>query len=252
MIDNWNPENMPIKLLDRSLLSSASREPYTIGYARAYKQDEDSIVALEKMLEDGLDTKLTGRFEASADWLKNIYDIPYQVSYYFPSTPRPVNVGSGSYGSPNLTYKALYEALCDHFNGGQRFIEQYFLKNFKEDMFSKFDRMVKSLKQNIVDEANRRRMQHRTYLRNFDVWTQPLVTSNLNELARQTKMDIIQCLQTGKIPLNKNKLSDRTIKARAKLGIPSNKVFFATGRLIKSIKVSIILLTEGTAEREGF
>lgn len=253
MIDDWSPENLPILLRERSLITSTAREPYKIGYAKVTKQDEDSILALDNMFEDEPESvRLQGRYEASdTDWLKKYIDIPYQISYYFPSSPRSSRYGKGSYGKDDLTYKALYEALCNSFNGGIRFIESYFSTTFKDHMESEYKMAIRMLKQQIANEAQARRGRHKAYLRNFDVWSKPLIDSTFSELARKTKKDIINSLMTGKIDLLKSTVSLRTIQARAKLGISGDKMFYATGRLIKSIKVSVILLSKDTASLEG-
>jgi hypothetical protein len=106
------------------------------------------------------------------------------------------------------------------------------------------------LKQMIADEAQARRRSHRAYLSNYDTWTSPMVRATFGRLARETKYDIIASLASGKIPLAKSGISPKTMAARARLGISSNAVFYATGRLISSIVVSVILLDGATAVKE--
>jgi hypothetical protein len=150
-----------------------------------------------------------------------------------------------------MTFRVLYEALCIAYNGGRRFMEDYFLSVFESHMKPKYDKAVRSLKQNIADEAQRRRKAHKAYLSNYDVWAAPMTKSVFEDLARETKTDIVNSLASGLIPLHKGGLSDRTLQARKKLGIPSTAIFYATGRLISSIVVSVILLDQQTAAKEG-
>jgi hypothetical protein len=258
MVDDWVPENMPIMLMSRSLLTATKAVPYRIGNARATQQDEDSIIALDKMFEQHADKeeetmRLQGRYEpeGGTSWMDQLIDLPYQVSYYFPSQLRNPLYGAGRYGSEDLTFKALYEALCNAYNGGRRFIEDYFLSCFQDRMGNRYKEAVHALKQEIADEAQRRRAAHKAYLSNFDTWSAPRTMRVFRELAKETKRDIKASLETGQIPLLKNGLSESTLRWRKKLGIQSNEVFYATGRLIGSIQVSVILLDEQTAEKEG-
>jgi hypothetical protein len=254
--DDWTPDNLPIALMSRSLLTATKATPFRIGTARVTAQDEDSLLALDKLLDlevdDDGESVLPGRRETGqeTDWVGDLTGMPYQISYYFPSRVRPIHAGTGKYGSPGLTFKALYEALCDGFNGGRRFIEDYFLSCFRDRMAPMYEEAVHDLKQRIADEAQRRRGAHRAYLSNFEEWVGPWVTQVFKQLGAATKQDIVQCLAIGKIPLQKTALHSRTILARERLGIPSTEVFYATGRLINSIQVSVILLDHETAERE--
>lgn len=260
MTDDWKPENIPIMLLSRSLLTATKTAPYRIGAARVTAQDEDSLIAMDKLFEDSANEdedefsrgRLPGRYQAEGvDWIDELVDLPYQISYYFPSQTRNARVGMGKYGSSGITFKVLYEALCNGWNEGRRFIEDYFLSAFRDRMYGEYADAVHGLKQRIVDEALTRRKRKKAYLHNFEQWSSPLTKQTFSELARRTKRDIVSCLSSGKIPLRKNGLSPSTIRTRARLGIDSTQVFYATGRLISSIQVSVVLLDPLTAEREG-
>lgn len=256
MTDDWTPANLPVMLMSRSLLTATKATPYRIGTARVTSQDEDSLIALDKLLidrDDDANDKLPGRYEAKdeTDWIEKLTGLPYQISYYFPSRTRPNRIGTGKYGANGLTFKVLYEALCNAFNGRRRFIEDYFLSCFKDRMGPLYEESVHKLKHRIVDEVQRRRTAHRAYLANFDEWTGPWVGQVFKKLGQETKQDIVQALATGKIPLQMSGLSESTIRARQRLGIGTDQVFYATGRLIGSIQVSVILLDKETAEREG-
>jgi hypothetical protein len=206
-------------------------------------EDDDAIL--------GIDERAV-RFEAEADWLSDFIEMPYQISYYFPSRLRNNRAGrAGMYGSPGMTFQRLYDLLCEAFNGGRRFIEDYFLFVFHDHLGYEYEAAVHGLKQRIADEAQSRRQRKKAYLRNFEEWSSPMTKNTFSVLAKETKADIIRSLQTGKIPLAMGNVSKRSLEARRKLGIPGNQVFYATGRLIKSIRVSVILLEKDTAAEAG-
>lgn len=261
MIDDWTPDNLPILLLEKNLFVAMNKSPIRIGFANVYSQDTDSLVAADKMFPQSYTPVFTkggkspfqSRFEVDdgTKWLNEIFDMPYQVSYYFPSTPRNASYGTGSYGAPYFSMRSLYEALCYKFNNGELFIEKYFATIFHERMGDRFDSAVAQMKQQVADEARKRIKQHKAYLSNYSIWAKPLTNRLVKDLASQTKKDIIQALSTGQLPLNKGSLSKRTLDKRRQLGISSDKVFYATGRLISSIKVSVILLDKRTASKEG-
>jgi hypothetical protein len=260
MIDDWKPENLPIMLMSRSLLTATKTAPFRIGTARVTASDQDAIIAMDKLFEDQANEdedeisrgRLPGRYQADGqDWIEELTDLPYQISYYFPSRLRNNRVGTGSYGSNDMTFKVLYEALCTGWNGGRRFIEDYFLSCFRDRMQERYAEAVVQLKQDIADEAQQRRARKKAYLHNFDAWSGSMTKETFSDLGKQTKQDIIACLSTGKIPLNKNGISEQTMRTRQRLGIDSSAVFYATGRLIGSIQVSVVLLDKNTADKEG-
>jgi hypothetical protein len=243
VIGGWSPDNLPVMLLDRSLLTATKSRPYAVRNARIMHEDADSLLGVDETVY---------RFEAEANWLAELVDLPYQVSYYFPSQVRNNRVGGkGVYGAAGMTFTRLYDLLCEAFNGKRRFIEDYFLSVFREHLGDAYKAAVHGLKQRIVDEAQQRRQRKKAYLRNFDEWSSPMTKETFSALARETKADIIRSLQNGQIPLLMHSLSARTLDARRKLGIEAGSVFYATGRLIRSIRVSVILLSEGTAREAG-
>lgn len=259
MTDDWTPDNLPIMLMNRSLLTATRDRPIRIGKARVTDSDQDAILAMDSVFDDRVAEeesqdggfRIPSRYEASADWITELTDLPYQVSYYFPSKLRPNRVGTKTYGSGKMTFRVLYEALCEGWNAGRPFIEDYFLSVFESHMKHQYEDAVRMLKQQIADEAQRRRKAHKRYLSNYETWSSPLVKQVFSDLAIETKKDIVASLASGRIPLAKHGLSPRTLEARRRAGIGSDQVFYATGRLIESIVVSVILLDNSTAEKEG-
>lgn len=255
MTDEWVPENLPILLMNRPLLMTTRTKPIRIGTARVTNADEHTLLAFDAAFQERINNEETftakSRYEAKADWIEELTGLPYQVSYYFPSSVRGNRTARGTYGGSGLTYRVLYEALCNAFNGGRRFIEDYFLSVFEDHMKDRYDEAVRGLKQRIADEAQSRRRVHKAYLRNFVEWSSPMTVTTFETLARETKKDVVASLSTGKIPLQKQSLSPRTLEIRKRLGIASDQIFYATGKLISSIVISVILLDKDTAAQEG-
>lgn len=280
MTDEWDKERLPYFLRDRSLLSAVNSKPMFVGNARVAKEDLDSMVGisygidsivdhdsddydkeLKKEMRKKYDVKARYDVTQDSEWLSELFDdLPYQVTYYFPSIKRNNKVGKGTYGSKQMTFRVLYDFLCTNFNGGRRFIDEYFLTVFEQRMKPAYDKAIADLKaelkeelinsnggmlENISQRLSKKRRNKK--LSEYKAWANPRITQTLNSLARKTKNDIITCLRTGKISLVKEGLSARTIARRMKLGLPTNSIFYATGRLIKSIKVTVLLV--GNEER---
>lgn len=273
-----------------SLLMATKGKPFAIGKGFVDAKTDDAMLAIDKELANMYDLDLrpqdyreapdfepkfnpvtaseqsvnrfkesmyrpnkssrSSRYATDADWLGEIFDLPYQVSYYFPNTVRANKVGKGVYGAGKFTFRDLYEFLCDTYNGGERFIEKYFATVFKEHMQAKFDSAVMELKRELRAEIDKRRARKKRWKSNYDEWAGPWVRGTLTLLARETKKDIATSLATRGIPLRKVNLSQTTLKIRRDLGLSSNAVFYATGRLIRSIVVTIVLLDPSTAGRQ--
>lgn len=280
MTDEWDKERLPYFLRDRSLLSAANSKPMFIGNARVAREDLDSMVGISYGIDSIVDFdsgdyekkvkkemkkeyNLKARYDVTSDseWLGELIDdLPYQVTYYFPSIKRDNKVGKGTYGSKQMTFRVLYDFLCTNFNGGRRFIDEYFLTVFEQRMKPAYDKAISDLKAELREELinsdggvleniSQRLLKKRRSkkLSEYNAWANPRITQTLNSLARKTKNDIITCLRTGKINLVKETLSARTVQKRMKLGLPIHSIFYATGRLIKSIKVTVLIV--GNEER---
>jgi len=280
MTDEWDKERLPYFLRDRSLLSAANSKPMFVGNARVAREDLDSMVGISYGIDSIVDFdsgdyekevkkemkkeyNLKARYDVTSDseWLGELIDdLPYQVTYYFPSIKRDNKVGKGTYGSKQMTFRVLYNFLCTNFNGGRRFIDEYFLTVFEQRMKPAYDKAISDLKaelreelinsdggilENISHRLSKKRRSKK--LSEYNAWANPRITQTLNSLARKTKNDIITCLRTGKINLVKEALSARTVQKRMKLGLPIHSIFYATGRLIKSIKVTVLIV--GNEER---
>jgi hypothetical protein len=192
-------------------------------------------------------------------------EVDFQITYSFPAERREgvtsvVGKFSGTrvwYGSERFTFRQLYDFLCSRFNGGERFVDAYFQAVFP---YSAVGRRFKALEKRLFAELNAEyeerwdaalnRKQTRAgapwmstreglRLKDFDLWKQARVGAELDRFRRDTRDEIIQCLSTGRIPLIKAGNELKTMELRRSLGLDSERIFYASGRLIESIEIDI-------------
>jgi hypothetical protein len=188
----------------------------------------------------------------------------FQITYSFSRNMRnPVSsyVGAFSgvkvaYGAPGVTFRQLYDFLCAKFNGGERFIDAYFQLVFPYSntgrLFKSFeDRVYKELQDEYegwrMDAMARKttkagqpdlRTKEGIRLKDFAVWRRPHVQEYLDSFRDAVRQEIIASLSTGRIPLN-HRDSSKTLRFREKIGLDSQHVFYASGRLIRDIQIDI-------------
>jgi hypothetical protein len=76
--------------------------------------------------------------------------------------------------------------------------------------------------------------------KDFKVWQDPIVRQDCKNIAEAIRQDIVVCLSTGHIPLNRKQVSKRTKEARAKLaGLNPSRFFFASGQLIRHLNIYV-------------
>jgi hypothetical protein len=191
----------------------------------------------------------------------------FQITYSFPREFRQgVTAVAGKfsgvrvwYGSERFTFRQLYDFLCSRFNGGERFVDVYFQTIFP---YSAVGRRFKRFEATVYEELNAEHDRRRAAawerrhtrrgapdmrtseglrLNDFDAWKSGRVAEALSELERfrrDIRDDIIQCLSTGKLPLNHVNAYE-TMELRGYLGLDDEHVFYASGRLIESIEVDV-------------
>jgi hypothetical protein len=192
-------------------------------------------------------------------------EVDCQITYSFPTEHRQgvtsvVGKFAGTrvwYGSERFTFRQLYDFLCARFNGGERFVDAYFqtvfpysavggrFKRFEQRMYAELNaeydaRWSAALarKQTKAGAPDMRTAQG-LRLKDFDVWRQGRVGSELERFRRDVRDEIIQSLSTGKIPLIRQSNLPETMELRRSLGLYSEHIFYASGRLIESIEIDI-------------
>ena len=197
-------------------------------------------------------------------------DYAVSLFYHFPETVRNPYViyttksgdkRDGTYGSPNMTFRRLYEILCKKHNQGMPFIDTYFEES---DWFLDSNGFISEPVSDILDAAqdkigefektlHRRNdggldMRHGSSRNYTDITAgieSSVIGSGLRELSRRIKEDIVQKLMLGQIPLLNPMLSDKTVEQKEAAGFdyPRSK-FYATGQLINSISVDMYVWSE--------
>jgi len=162
------------------------------------------------------------------------------------------------YGAKGWSFRALYEFLCEYYNGGYPFIDTYFGQVFKsrpvcqrflaiyDDIQDKLNAEQFDLFLSLPLENDRTPdMSYAASKRfaDFRVWQNPIIKNECKNIAKEIRDDIVGCLKSGLIPMSGRKnptVADNTRKTRARLaGIHPNRLFFASGRLISKLNIFV-------------
>ena len=185
-------------------------------------------------------------------------DFDWQITYEFPSTPHNnVSPLGKVYGGANVSYRRLYLILCERFNGGDFFVDEYFnsvypgswvkdtvdveLNNIKDEMVYYAEDLTEGAKITKRGNLDRRQKGYASYARALDDWSnfvREWEDRKGNELAEYIKDDIIKSLANGEIPLN-HSLSSATREKRVKVGYDEEPLFYAMGDLIEHIQLYV-------------
>jgi hypothetical protein len=191
---------------------------------------------------------------------------PFQITYNFSravrknsfplrnALPYPSKV-RGEYGASGWSFRILYEFLCEAYNGGYPFVDTYFDQVLKtrsvytelKDIYSTIQEDINAEQLSIFmslplksDGTPDMRYTASKRFKDFKVWQDPIVRQDCKRLAEAIRDDIVVCLSTGRIPLRKQSVSERTQRAREKLtGLNPSQFFFASGQLIRHLNVYV-------------
>lgn len=186
-------------------------------------------------------------------------DYDWQITYSFPNEIHSNITPTGKrYGSSHMTYRRLYLILCERFNQGEFFVDEYFrsvyptswvkdevdveLGNMKDELLYYASDLLEGAVATKRGTLNKRRKANAGMQEKIDEW-QAYATEweerKGRELAESIADDIIRALECGEIPLN-HVLADSTKEIRRKLGVPTDDtVFFAMGDLIRHIQLYV-------------
>jgi len=165
--------------------------------------------------------------------------------------------GAGEYGVSGISFRLLYEFLCEAFNGGEYFIDTYFAAIFDTrsvsyelsqindsivyDIEEEKALLEESLVQRKSGELDMRYTVNKRYAA-LKAWKNPVRVSECTRVAEKIKRDIVSCLAAGRIPLRKSAVSDSTRAKRNRfIGLGKDKFFFASGQLIEHLKIYVEL-----------
>lgn len=198
-------------------------------------------------------------------------DFDWQITYSFPATLRnPKTKNGATYGGKSVTFRRLYLILCEHFNGGVYFIDEYFdsvypytlkptvdakLKAVKDELVNVADEMLERAEELNKEEgltsmkvtkkgalhklytkrnANAKRALNK-YAKFAKVWEE----EKGEEVATMIKEDIISCITSGQLPCQLVFPAESTMQKRIRAGLGSVPLFSATQQLIKSIQLYV-------------
>lgn len=187
-------------------------------------------------------------------------DFEWSVSYQFSSRYRDNTTPSGRpYGSPLLTFRRLYIILCEKFNYGSYFIDDYFDTVYPARMKDTVEKRLEETKKaylELVDELHQKLRKDGTLDKRYKANKELLIFGNetvqeeADTLAMWIKEDIEASLAIGAIPLNFS-LSSATLKLRQELGIDSKEGFYAMGRLIDDLRIFFSLERKQWTTQQG-
>ena len=198
-------------------------------------------------------------------------DFEWQITYAFPATLRnPVTKNGTVYGGMNVTFRRLYLILCEHFNGGVYFIDEYFDSVYPYTVKPEVDAKLSSVKEELLDVANYElnRAQALNFEEGLDKFkvnkdgTLNKSATKINRNARKTideyeqfareweenegeevakliKNDIIGCITSGQLPCQFASPADNTMKRRLEAGLSPTPLFSATEQLIRSLQLYV-------------
>lgn len=200
-----------------------------------------------------------GQWRNKASSIDFADDFDWQITYSFPSTLRNPKTAKGSYGGKTVTYRRLYLILCEHFNGGRYFIDDYFNDVYPHTLKPEIDARLDRIKNELVEyasdelegavatksgEFDRRYKANRgmkAKRRRYEAFASAWENAEGEYLATLIKDDIIGCLMSGQIPLLYAGNTVATEKARIRAGLSKEPRFFATAQLIESIQLYVKL-----------
>lgn len=186
-------------------------------------------------------------------------DFDWQITYKFPAEPHnnisPLNK---VYGGAHVTYRRLYLILCERFNGGEFFVDEYFnsvypyswvkervdveLNNLKDELVFYAEDLTEGAvitKKGTLDKrAVRANRGMKTRLREWESFAREWEERKGDELAEYIRDDIIRALANGEIPL-KHVMASSTKKKRAQAGYDEEPLFYAMGDLIEHIQLFV-------------
>ena len=183
------------------------------------------------------------------------------ITYSFPDTLHNyISPNSHVYGGQTVTYRRLYLILCERFNNGDFFVDEYFksvypftvkdevdvaLQTMKDEIEMYRDQVAlsgaKLTKKGQLSKAKRYAKINAPYQQAYQEYMQfkeEWEDSHGDELADLIADDIKRALANGEIPLNWEHTRE-TIRKRVQAGYAEEPVFYAMGDLIDHIQLYV-------------
>ena len=186
-------------------------------------------------------------------------DFDWQITYNFPSEiHNNISPLNKIYGGAHVTYRRLYLILCERFNEGEFFVDEYFnsvypssyakeavdveLNNLKGELLYYLEDLTEGAKittRGTLDKrATRVNRGMASRIKEWEDFAREWEEEKGYELAEIIKDDIIRALGNGEIPL-RHTMSAGTKKKRIQVGYEPEPLFFAMGDLIEHIQLYV-------------
>lgn len=186
-------------------------------------------------------------------------DFDWQITYDFPAEiHNNISPLNKVYGGAHVTYRRLYLILCERFNEGEFFVDEYFnsvypssyakeavdveLNNLKGELLYYLEDLTEGAKittRGTLDKrATRTNRGMASRIREWEDFAREWEEEKGYELAEIIKDDIIRALGSGEIPL-RHTISKGTKKKRIQAGYEPEPLFFAMGDLIEHIQLFV-------------
>ena len=186
-------------------------------------------------------------------------DFDWQITYNFPSEiHNNISPLNKVYGGAHVTYRRLYLILCERFNEGEFFVDEYFnsvypssyakevvdveLNNLKDELLYYLEDLTEGAKITTRGTLDKRATKVNrgmtSRIREWESFAREWEEEKGYELAEIIKDDIIRALGNGEIPL-RHTMSAGTKKKRIQVGYEPEPLFFAMGDLIEHIQLYV-------------
>lgn len=185
-------------------------------------------------------------------------DFDWQITYNFPAEiHNNISPLNKIYGGAHVTYRRLYLILCERFNGGEFFVDEYFnsvypnswvkdtvdveLNNLKDELVYYAEDLTegaKITKRGTLDRRAKVNRGMKARLKEWESFAREWEEEKGFELAEIIKEDIIRALGNGEIPLN-HTMANSTREKRIQAGYDSEPLFYAMGDLIEHIQLYV-------------
>lgn len=197
----------------------------------------------------------------SAEELADISDdFNWQITYSFPAVRRnPLTSNGEMYGGANVTFRRLYLILCERFNGGRFFIDDYFDTVYPHTIKPEVDERLRIVKNELLDVASvelsgavatasgdfdkRYKINRgmKAKLARYEAFASSWEASEGQEVAYMIKDDIINCMLSGQLQLEcvAHSNTPGTERERIRAGLSPEPVFLATAQLIESLQLFV-------------
>lgn len=186
-------------------------------------------------------------------------DFDWQITYNFPAEiHNNISPLNKVYGGAHVTYRRLYLILCERFNEGEFFVDEYFnsvypssyakeevdveLNNLKGELLYYLEDLTEGAKITTKGTLDKRATKTNrgmaSRISEWESFAREWEEEKGYELAEIIKDDIIRALGNGEIPL-RSTMSAGTKKKRIQAGYEPEPLFFAMGDLIEHIQLYV-------------